>query len=73
VTGKAGDRLPMSIFRLCATLPTLSEQGLQGPSASTLNQNGSETRSEVQSHLSTQTVFAKKPIQAEGSAALEGS
>jgi len=35
------------------------KQGLQGAWAITPNQEGSETRSEVQSRLSTQTVFAK--------------
>ncbi len=36
------------------------KQGLRGPWSTTPNQDGSETRSEVQSHLSTQTVFAKE-------------
>jgi hypothetical protein len=45
---------------------------LPGSSASAPNQNGSGTRSEVQSHLSAQTPLAEKSIRSSSSAAPEG-
>jgi len=36
------------------------KQAFRGAWSTTPNQDGSETRSEVESHLSTQTVFAKE-------------
>ena len=48
------------MFRQKGPKPYLPVRDPAGPWSTTPNQDGSETRSEVKSHLSAQTVFAKE-------------